>query len=455
VAPHGNPPAEWSETSNVRWKVKIPGDSTATPVIWGDQLFLISAIKTDRLAEEPAAKESAEKDSGAGKKQDKPDDAKEEKKDDGGKAKEKASTGGRTASRYGIKKPNNYYQFAVSSLDRHTGQMRWQHIAKEAVPHEGHHPDGSYASASPTTDGQRLYVSFGSRGVYCYDLAGNQLWTRDLGRMKISFTFGEGCSPVIHGDSVIMNWDHQDGSFLIVLDAKTGETKWRVDRDETTTWATPLVVEHDGKTQVIVSGIKRVRSYDLANGEVIWACSGLMPTAIPSPVSDGKNVYCMTGFMGSALYAFPLDSTGDMTEDDRANIAKIAWKRKQPGTPYVPSPLLDGELLYFTASNKGILSCLNAPTGEPIIDRQRIEGIENIYASPVAAADHIYLSGREGLTVVIKRGEFDRPAAGTDAKPKAIILHSNQLDDRFDASPAVVGDSLYLRGRENLYCISK
>src|SRR5262249_16729470 len=155
-----------------------------------------------------------------------------------------------------------------------------------------------------------------------------------------------------------------DGSFLIVLDAATGDTRWKVDRDETTNWATPLVVDHGGRKQVIVSGLKRMRSYDLKTGELIWACAGLTPSAIPSPVSAGKNVYLMSGFMGPAAYAVPLDSTGDLTEADRKNEAPLAWKRRQPGTPYVPSPLLDGELLYFTASNKGILSCLNAQSGE-------------------------------------------------------------------------------------------
>ena len=238
---------------------------------------------------------------------------------------------------------------------------------------------------------------------------------------------------------------------LVVFDA---DYAWKVDRDETTNWATPLVVDYKGRKQLIVNGLKRVRSYDLKTGEVIWACAGLTPSAIPSPVSDGKNVYCMSGFLGTAAYAYPLDSMGDLTEADRKNEAPIAWKRRQPGTPYVPSPLLDGELLYFTASNKGILSCLNAQTGEPLIDRQRITGLENIYASPVAAADKIYLTSREGNTVVIKRGEIDKGTEGADsAKGKAIVMATNKLDDTFDASAAIVGDAIFLRGRENLYCI--
>jgi outer membrane protein assembly factor BamB len=335
------------------------------------------------------------------------------------------------------------------SVDRKSGQTRWQHVAKEDVPHEGHHPDGSYASASPTTDGKHLYVSFGSRGVYCYDLDGHQIWSRDLGRMTIINRFGEGSSPVIFGDSVIVNWDHEKGSFLTSLDALTGETRWKVERDEATTWATPLLVEFQGRTQVIVNGSRRVRSYDAKTGELIWACGGQGPSAIPCPVTDGKLTFAMTGFIINSLYAIPLDSVGDITRDKE----KIAWKRNQ-GTPYVPSPLLYGDLLYFTAGNKGVLSCLNAQTGEPLIERQRLQGIDNVYASPVGASNHIYITSREGSTVVIERGALEK-TEGEEKKPgKAVILATNKLDDRFDGSPAVVGEEIFLRGREHLYCIS-
>lgn len=415
VAPLANPPTEWSEDKNIKWKVKLSGDSTATPVVWGDQIFLITAVKTDREIELPPAAPAGIK-------------------------------GG-----YNIQTPKNYYQFIVMCVDRQTGETRWQHVAKEEVPHEGHHPDGSFASASPTTDGKQLYVSFGSRGIYCYDLEGHQKWSRDFGRMTIFNRFGEGSSPVVKGDSVIVNWDHQAGSFVACLDATTGETRWKVDRDETTTWATPLLVDYQGRTQVIVHGTKRVRSYDLTTGDLIWACGGQGPSAIPSPVTDGKLTFAMTGFIISALYAIPLDSSGDISQDKE----KVAWKRNY-GTPYVPSPLLFDELLYFTSSNKGILTCLNAKTGEPLIERQRLQGIENIYASPVAVVDRVYLTSREGNTVVIKHGAVekaeDTSAEKTPGKP--VIIATNKLDDRFDASPIIVDDEIILRGREYLYCIS-
>jgi outer membrane protein assembly factor BamB len=403
VAPSANPPTNWDENTNIKWKAKIPGKSTATPIVWGDQIFLVTAVQTDREVELPPPPEDPQK----------------------------------GANPFNIQRPKNFHQFVVMAVDRRTGKTRWQHIAKEEVPHEGHHIDASFASSSPMTDGKHLYVSFGSQGIYCYDLAGNQKWSRDLGKMFIFNYFGEGCSPVVHGDSVVVNRDHQGGSFITVLDAKTGETKWKVDRDENTGWATPLVVEHGGRTQVIVNATNRVRSYDLETGEVIWECGGQVRAAIPCPVSDGQRAFAMTGYTGNALFAIPLDSTGDITDTE-----KIAWKRTSPGTPYVPSPLLYGDMLCFTGSNKGILSILNAASGEPLIDRKRLEGIANIYASPVGAGDRIYLTSREGNTVVIKRaGELE-------------ILATNKLDDRFDASAAIVGNEIILRGNENLYCIS-
>jgi len=407
VAPTANPPLEWDETKNVKWKVKIPGESTATPIVWGNQIFLATAVMTDRTIELPEGEDTKK-------------------------------------GPFRIEKPKNYYEFVVMSIDRRTGQILWQHKAKEDVPHEGRHPDASYASASPMTDGKNLYVSFGSRGVYCYDLTGKPKWSRDLGKMKIFNRFGEGSSPVVHGDSVVVNWDHQDGSFITALDSNTGETRWKVDRDETSTWATPLMVELGGRTQVVVHGSKRVRSYDLANGELIWACGGQTPSAIPCPVTDGENVYLLSGYLGNAVYAIPLTTEGDITEfAKKTEPEKIPWKRISKGAPYVPSPLLYEGLLYYLGGNKGILTCLEAKTGEPKYETTRLQGIENIYASPVAAAGHIFITSREGNTIVIKPG---------GAEPE--IVATNKLDERFDASLAVVGDEILLRGKEYLYCIS-
>ena len=234
-----------------------------------------------------------------------------------------------------------------------------------------------------------------------------------------------------------MNWDQEAGSFIVALDARTGQTRWKMDRDEPTSWATPLVVDYHRRTQVIVNATRRVRSYDLATGQVIWQCGGQTVNAIPSPVARDGIVYCMSGYKGSLACAIPLDATGDLTDSD-----KILWRHER-GTPYVPSPLLAGDLLYFTESNNPILTCLDIRTGKVLSDRQRIPNLKNIYASPVGARDRIYFTGRDGTTVVIRRSD------------KLEVLAVNRLDDPIDASPVVVGKQLFLRGENTLYCIAE
>ncbi len=402
VAPRGDPPVEWSDTKNIKWKAEIGGKGSSSPIVWADQVFVLTAIKIDR----PVTPADLPK----------PDPRFETK----------------------TNAPASFYQFVVMSFDRYTGKLRWKKVATEQVPHEGHHPTHSYAAGSPTTDGKYLYVSFGSRGTYCYDLKGNLIWKRDLGILHTRLGWGEAVTPVIYGDSLLLNWDQEADSMLYCLDAKTGETRWKTAREEHSSWNTPLVVEFGGTTSVVVNGTNRVRAYDLANGKELWQCGGMTVNAIPSPVTQNGVVYCMSGYKGSLACAISLDSKGDITDTDKA-----LWRHKQ-GTPYVGSPLLVGDRLYFTDDTKPFLTSLDIQTGKPVLDHVRLAGQNSFYASPVAAADRIYLVDREGTTLVIK--------AGTN---KLTILASNKLDDTFDASPAIVGKQLFLRGEKALYCIEK
>ncbi len=394
IAPQGDPPVEWSEDKNIRWKVPIPGEGSATPIIWDDRVFLATAIETDREAPQPPAA----------------DDAK-------------------------TQPPAKIYQFVVLCLDRATGRELWRRVACEEVPHEGRHPTNTYASASPVTDGLRLYVWFGSRGLFCFDLDGNPLWQRSLGRLRTRFGWGEGTSPAVHGDWLVANCDQEEQSFLAAIDAATGEIRWRVDRDEVTSWATPLIVEHDGQSQIVANGTNRVRGYDLETGAVLWECGGQTVNAIPSPLAMGDAVLCMSGYRGACARAIPLDARGDITDSDA-----ILWRHDE-GTPYVPSPIVVGGRVYFTAANIGVLTCLHAATGAAVYDRERLPGLSNVYASPASATGRIYFVGRDGTTVVLRDG------------PALDVLATNQLDDPIDASPAIVGRQLFLRGARYLYCI--
>jgi len=401
VSRTANPPTTWSEQENVKWKVAVDGKGTSTPIVWGDRVFLLTAIDTKQV--DPTLS--------------KPEDQAERP--------------------FGITYPNTTYEFVVICLDRHTGKEIWRRTAADKIPHQGHHGDNSFASASPTTDGKRLYAWFGSVGIFCYDLNGDLLWKRDLGTVETRLSFGEGSSPVVHGNRVVINRDNESDSKITVLDAGTGDFVWQEQRDEPSAWATPLIVEHGGRTQIITNASNRVRSYDLVDGELNWECGGQMGNVTPSPVRFDNVVICMSGYKGYSALALPLDSQGDITESE-----KIAWSKNR-ATPYVPSPLLYDDLLYFNQSNDAILSCLNARTGEAEISPTRIPKIRGIYASPVGANDRVYVTGRDGATVVLRHGN------------RFEVLAENQLADGFDASPALVDNQLLLRGRSYLYCISE
>jgi outer membrane protein assembly factor BamB len=282
-----------------------------------------------------------------------------------------------------------------------------------------------------------VFAYFGSRGLHAFDMNGNAKWSKDLGRMQTKMSFGEGSSPVLYKDKIVVNWDHEGADFIAAFDKRTGQELWRTERDEDTTWATPLVMEHEGKAQVITGATRKIRSYDLETGKQIWECSGLTPNAIPTPVPGNGVVYLTSGFRGSALYAIKLGKSGDLTDTDA-----ILWKL-QKGTPYVPSPLLYDNRLYFFSGNNAILSCFKAENGKPVFEAERLEGLQGVYASPVAAAGKVYLVGRNGTTLVLKSGD------------KIEVLATNQLDEKFDASPALAGKELFLRGHEYLYCLSE
>ena len=401
VAPHGNPPVEWSETRNVRWKVALPGRGTASPIVWENQVFILTAIPTGRKVEV------------------KPD----------------AIPPGPNA--HMINPPSEFQRFTVMSLDRATGKVLWQQTACEKVPHEGYHRDHGYASGSPVTDGRHLVAYFGSNGLFCYDLTGHLLWQKDLGLQRTRYGYGEGTSPALHGHTLVILWDHEGDDFIVAMDVRDGKELWRQKRDEPTGWSTPLIIEHEGRWQVVSSGTNKVRSYDLSTGELLWECAGQTLNAIPSPVAGQGLVFVTSGFHGNALYAMRPGSHGNIT-----GTPAVAWFRKKH-TPYVPSPLLYGNLLYVLTWNNPVVSIFEATTGNPLVEAQRVEGMEGVYSSPVGANDRVYLVGRDGGAVVLRNGA------------KLEVLARNHLDDGFDASPAIAGSQMFLRGRQYLYCLSE
>lgn len=378
-APGADPPVTWSETENVRWKVELPGRGHSTPAVWGDRVFVTMAVPygepfEPRYDDAPGTHDSVP--------------------------------------------VTHRHRYEAAAIRRTDGKILWRVELHQELPHEGGHYTGSLASASPLTDGELR-------------------WKLDLGEMRSKHAHGEGSSAVLDGDTLVVNWDHEGQSFLVALDRRTGEELWKVDRDEVTSWATPIVVPHAGRRQVVVSGTGRLRGYDLATGKVLWECGGLSANIVASPVAGHGMVFAASSYDVRAMLAIRLEGArGDITGTEN-----VVWSRWR-GTPYVPSLLLYGESLYFLRHYQNVLSRVDARTGEERLGPFRLNGLRNIYASPVAAADRIYITDLEGNTIVLSHS--DTPE----------ILAFNRLDDSFSASAAIAGRELYLRGLTSLYCLA-
>lgn len=490
VAEKATPPIEWGTGKNIKWKTEVGGTGFSTPILWKDKIFLLSAepvgAASDLLGADPSNTQRGSGSSagqgprgggqggrgpgggpspeliaefdkdGDGELGDAERDAlrsamRTRRGDQGGPSQAQATRGGgqRQGSPLAAGEPRGrrgnpnrsaqtllVHQFKVIALDKDTGKVIWERLAREEKPHEGHHPSHGYADASPVTDGNHLYASFGSRGIFCYDLEGNKIWETDLGDMRTRVGFGEGSSPALAGEHLIILWDHEDDSSIVALNKKTGEEVWRQSRDERTSWTTPLIQEVACKLQVIVAGTNATRSYDAKSGDLIWEASGLTSNVIPTPVVGHGNVYVTSGYQGNAVQAIKLTSKGDVTDTD-----KVIWRVRE-SAPYVASPVLSGNRLYVTKSFDAYISCLNALDGTHFYQDIKLDDLRGIYASPHAANGYIYVAGREGTTVVLKDSETFE------------IVATNKLDDKIDSSPVAIGSDLFIRGHKYLYCIS-
>lgn len=380
VSENANPPTHWGPSKNVKWKVAIPGRGSGSPIVWGDRVFVVSAVPNADSA----------------------------------------------------------YEFVLICLDRKTGRQEWKQVATVAKPHEGTHSTNGFASASPCTDGKHVYAHFGSRGLYCYSVDGKLIWSRkDFPRMTMRGTFGEGSSPTLAGDLLIVPCDHEGDSSLYALNKDTGKTVWQVRRDEPSCWATPFVLQVGDKAQVIMNGQNYARAYDLASGKELWRCGGQTQRPVACAVGADGMVFVGSGFRGSFLGAFRTTGSGDIESGD-----SVVWTVSRD-TPDIASPLLSDGRLYFHKGKTGLLTCLDAATGKPHYTTSRIPGIRSTYASPVAAGGRVYVTGRAGTTVVL------------EDSPNLEILATNSVGEPVDATPAPVGDELFIRGQNHLFCISE
>lgn len=402
AAVNADPPTTWSESEGVAWKAPLPGHGKSTPIVYGERIFVLAAVATDKADEKLLEKRSP-------------------------------------FPRQMTAAPDYMVAFLALAFDRRTGRPLWETTVTERLPVGGVHGTNGYASFSPVTDGKTLYVSFGSYGVYALDAAsGTVRWSYELGPQHMRRGWGEAGSPALADDTLIVVADQEDDSRIHALDKRTGEVRWVKARDEPSTWTTPLVVNTSEHLQVVVNGTNAVRSYDVRNGDILWHCAGQTLNAIPSPVSDGERLVCTSGYQGQACLALDLAGRGDLERQEGG----IAWRHDQ-GTPYVPSPLLADGRLYMLSGNSGLMSCLDVATGAVLVDRQRLP-LGNVYASPIAAGGRIYVVDREGTTVVLQHDD--------DALR---VLATNVIEDPIDATPAAVGATLYLRSDAYLYAIGK
>jgi outer membrane protein assembly factor BamB len=409
VSLNGTPPTEWSETKNIKWKMPIPGKGIGTPVVWGDQIFITTAIELDQKATEEAIK----------------------------KLKKTSPTFVKVLGMSGT--TENFLQFVVYSINRKNGEINWKKVVREQYPHEGINDNGSWASASCVTDGEHVVASFGSYGIYCFDMSGSLIWEKDLGDMQMINAFGEGTSPVIYNDKLIVVWDHEGQSKIYVFNKKTGDEIWQKDRNEISAWITPIVIQIDGKEQIVVPGDNKSIGYDLENGDAIWTLSGLGEGPVSCPVFDGEMVYLMTGYASTKIVqAVNLKGAKGNLENSKA----LIWTNDK-NTSYVPSPLVKDGKLYYLKGSRAQLSCANAKTGEIYYEAMKPDGMGGAYASPIFANGNIYIVDRRGNCSVIKEGTVFS------------VIAQNKLNDNFDASPVVVGNDLLLRGYKSLYCIAE
>jgi outer membrane protein assembly factor BamB len=397
-----NLPSEWSPTKNIKWKTPIEGRSHSSPIVWGNRVFLTTAIEGPEVPGAKAAKHMF--------------DDKEFVHPDAIGA-------------------NHKHTFKVLCLDRDTGKILWQMTAWEGTPYDDRHRKSSYAASTPATDGKLVYAYFGTEGLYAYDFKGKLAWKAQVGNIA-TLGLGTATSPILYENLVILQCDEDNGnsSFIVALDKKTGKEVWKTPRKIQVSWATPLLVRTSSRAELIASGTETIIAYDPATGKELWRHKGVESNAIPSPVANSEMAFLVAGFPAKIAYAIRLGQNGDLTGSPN-----VLWKYEK-GTAYVPSPILYGDYLYLT-TDRGILTCIDAKTGEVKYEGGRIPIPATFTASPVAFEGKILMTSEDGDTFMVKAG------------PKHEILGTNSVGEPVYASPAIADGRIFIRGEKNLYCI--
>lgn len=417
-------PTEWSAESNVLWKVKVPGEGWAAPVVWGDTVFIATAVEQPKAADaQPAERQQTDR--------------------------RRPGSGGR-GGRDRNTPPDTIYSWELHALDRATGNTKWKKVAREARPPIPKHRSNTYASETPVTDGQRIYVYFGMVGVFCYDFQGNLVWSKDLGAYPMMHGWGTSSSPALHDGRLYLQIDNEQDSFLVALDAKTGDEVWRKPRSEKTNWSTPYIWQNKQRTELVTMGAK-VRSYDPATGEQLWQLDMGGGRCNATPVGDADYLYVGNELRnrggpddgGGGLFAIKAGATGDITPaQGQTASAGVAWSRSGAGVA-MASPLLYRGHVYAFDRRSGQVSCYDALSGKPRYHKARIPNARSFWSSPWACDGKVFCLDDGGTAHVI--------AAGDELK----VLGSNKLNDETWSTPALAHGSLFIRGVEYVYCIKR
>lgn len=408
-------PEVWDREQNVNWVADVPGWGWGSPVVWGNKVF-VSAVHSDDGYELPK--------------------------------------GGLYNGRGRGEPPDTVHHWMVYCFDIDTGDLNWKREAHVGKPQAPRHPKNTYAAETPTTDGQQLYVLFGDLGLYCYDFDGNRKWVHEIPPRATKSDYGAAASPVVHDDLVIMTYDNEEESYIAAIDAATGDFRWKIPRDEQTTWGTPFVWSHEGRTEIVQTGKKENRSYSL-DGELLWHFDGKMSVlTIPSPfVADGL-LFVTSGYFQDPkrpVFAIRPGASGDITlGDNETSNDFIAWSVQKMG-PYNTSPIVY-EGRYYTALDRGMLTCHDVKTGDMIFDRTRFPSGASFTACPWAYNGKVFFLSEDGRTFVITPG---KEHSEVDGKRKLQVDQINDLDELSIATPSVAQGKLFIRTASKVYCLSK
>ncbi|MFV2065674.1 MAG: PQQ-binding-like beta-propeller repeat protein [Pirellulales bacterium] len=398
-------PDRWSATENVVWKTDIPGRGWSSPIVWGDRVFLTSAVAKGEL-EDPR----------------------------------KGLYIGGTR----FKPPEVEQEWKAYCISLASGTVMWERTVHAGRPTSPIHIKNSYASETPVTDGERVYCCFGNVGIFCFDMDGDLVWERKRKPRRTRWGWGPAASPLLHEGRLYVLSDNEEDSYLLALDARSGDEIWRTSRDEKSNWSTPNIWTNEQRTEIVTAGTGRVRSYDL-DGKELWSLKGMSDITIATPFASEGLLYMSSGYVMNRLrpiYVIRPGASGDISLQDGATSNEfIAWSDPK-AAPYNPSTMVyDGRL--YVLYDRGTIACYDAVSGKAIYTKQRLPNGRQFTSSPWAYAGKVFCLNENGITFVVKAGDqFE-------------VLRTNELEDQEMclATPAIAGDQLLIRSAERLYCI--